>query len=143
MISKQGPPHRGRDVNLEESDALIRQIEAMAEPLGRRLYRGVLKTVARVWSPTEILDVDVLRKVLEQMQVGGTRVASIGCCVEHELAPKLWFPFSARYGSILWLKSTVWTVSGKSYSQLSKRRESPTETPVASSETHTLEVPAY
>ncbi len=60
------PP--GRDVNLEESNALIRQIEAMAEPLGKRLYRGVLKTVARVWSPTEILDADVLRKVFGQMQ---------------------------------------------------------------------------
>jgi hypothetical protein len=47
---------------------LVRQIEAMAEPLGRRLYRGLLKTVARVWSPTEILDADVLRKVLEQMK---------------------------------------------------------------------------
>jgi hypothetical protein len=60
-------PH-GRDVTLEESAALIRQIEAMAELLGRRLYRGVLKTVARVWSPTEILGADVLRRVLEQMK---------------------------------------------------------------------------
>jgi hypothetical protein len=57
-----------RDGNLEESNALIRQIEAMAEPLGRRLYRGVLKTVARVWGPKEIPDADVLRKVLEQMK---------------------------------------------------------------------------
>ncbi|HEY6770203.1 MAG TPA: hypothetical protein VI386_36135 [Candidatus Sulfotelmatobacter sp.] len=48
--------------------ALIRQIEAMAEPLGRRLYRGLLKAIARVWNPTEIREVDVLRKVLEQMQ---------------------------------------------------------------------------
>jgi hypothetical protein len=63
-----GAASQGQDVNLEESSALIRQIEAMAELLGRRLYRGVLRTVARVWSPTEILDGDVLRKVLEQMK---------------------------------------------------------------------------
>jgi hypothetical protein len=59
---------QGRDVSPEEASALIRQIEAMAEPLGRRLYRGLLKTVARVWNPTEIREADVLRKVLEQLQ---------------------------------------------------------------------------
>jgi hypothetical protein len=63
-----GVASQGQDVNVEESGALVRQIEAMAEPLGRRLYRGLLKTAARVWSPTEILDADVLRKVLEQMK---------------------------------------------------------------------------
>src|SRR5438034_4311723 len=47
---------------------LIRQIEAMAEPLGKRLYRGLLKNAARVWSPTEIRDAEVLRKVLQRMQ---------------------------------------------------------------------------
>jgi hypothetical protein len=60
-------PH-GRDLSAEEANALVRQIEAMAEPLGWRLYRGLLKTGARVWNPTEIHDADVLRKVLAQMQ---------------------------------------------------------------------------
>ncbi len=60
-------PH-GRDVSPEDASAFLRRIEAMAEPLGRRLYRGLLKTVARVWNPTEIREADVLRKVLEQMQ---------------------------------------------------------------------------
>jgi hypothetical protein len=44
------------------------QIEAMAEPLGRRLYRGILKTVARAWNPSEIREADVLNRVLAQMQ---------------------------------------------------------------------------
>ena len=57
-----------RDTSLEETNALIRQIEALAEPLGKRLYRGLLKTVARVWNPTEIHEGGVLRKVLEHMQ---------------------------------------------------------------------------
>lgn len=59
---------QGQDVSAEDANALVRQIEAMAEPLGWRLYRGLLKTGARVWNPTEIRDEDVLRKVLAQMQ---------------------------------------------------------------------------
>ena len=47
---------------------MVREIEPLAESLGKRLYRGILKRVARVWSPTEIRDSDVLRKVLAQMQ---------------------------------------------------------------------------
>jgi len=59
---------QGRDVSAEDASALVRQIEAMAEPLGWRLYRGLLRTGARVWNPAEIRDADVLRKVLAQMQ---------------------------------------------------------------------------
>ncbi len=59
---------QGRDMSAEDANVLVRQIEAMAEPLGWRLYRGLLKTGARVWNPTEIRDADVLRKVLAQMQ---------------------------------------------------------------------------
>jgi hypothetical protein len=54
----------------EELTAIVGQIEAMAEVLGRRLYRGVLKNIARVWNPTEIHDIDILRKVLERMHAG-------------------------------------------------------------------------
>jgi len=50
------------------TNALVGQIEAMAEPLGRRLYRGILKTVARAWNPSEIREADVLSRVLAQMQ---------------------------------------------------------------------------
>jgi hypothetical protein len=59
---------QGQDVGGEDTSALVRQIEAMAEPLGCRLYRGLLKTGARVWNPKEIRDAEVLRKVLAQMQ---------------------------------------------------------------------------
>jgi hypothetical protein len=48
--------------------SLVSQIEAMAEPLGRGLYRGLLKTVARVWQPAQITDPGLLKKVLEHMQ---------------------------------------------------------------------------
>jgi len=44
----------GWDESGKDTSALVCQIEAMAEPLGRRLYRGILKTVARAWNPSEI-----------------------------------------------------------------------------------------
>jgi SpoVK/Ycf46/Vps4 family AAA+-type ATPase len=50
-----------------EVNAVVQQIEAMAKPLGRGLYRGLLRSV-RVWSPNQIADPTVQRKVLEQMQ---------------------------------------------------------------------------
>ena len=76
----ENPPssadHRGNgaeprwDESVEDTSALIRQIEAMAESLGRRLYRGILKTTARAWNPSDIREADVLHKVLAQMQSG-------------------------------------------------------------------------
>jgi hypothetical protein len=51
-----------------QSSELVRQIEAMAEPLGRRLYRGVLRAQAKVWNPDQIQDIALQRKVLEHMQ---------------------------------------------------------------------------
>jgi len=47
---------------------LARQIEAMAEPLGRGLYRGLLKAVARAWKPGDVKEVAVLEKLLTHMQ---------------------------------------------------------------------------
>jgi Rad52/22 family double-strand break repair protein len=46
----------------------VAEIEAMAVPLGRGLYRGILRDLARVWNPREIEDTSVQRKVLEYMR---------------------------------------------------------------------------
>src|SRR5215472_12318949 len=43
---------------------LVRQIEALEKPLGKGLYRGLLKTVARVWRPSQVQDMALLRKLL-------------------------------------------------------------------------------
>ncbi len=51
-----------------EERRMIQQIEAMAEPLGKAMYRGLLKTIARVWRPSEIHDRAVLEKVSAAMQ---------------------------------------------------------------------------
>jgi hypothetical protein len=48
--------------------SLILQIEALAEPLGKRMYRGLLKRIARVWNRREIQDAGLQRQVLAQMQ---------------------------------------------------------------------------
>ncbi|MFZ0308312.1 MAG: AAA family ATPase [Candidatus Sulfotelmatobacter sp.] len=69
--SNPKPAPDGRDVSTEDANALVRQIREMAEPLGWRLYRGLLRTGARVWDPTQIRDANVLRKVLAQMQSAG------------------------------------------------------------------------
>jgi hypothetical protein len=61
----------GRETSVEDTSALVGQIEAMAERLGRRLYRGILRTVARAWNPSEIREADVLSRVLAQMQSAG------------------------------------------------------------------------
>lgn len=47
---------------------LAKEIERMAELLGRGLYRGLLRDLARVWNPREIQDVSLLERVLEHMR---------------------------------------------------------------------------
>jgi hypothetical protein len=48
--------------------SLILQIEALAEPLGKRMYRGLLKRIARVWNPRDIQDAALQQQVLAHMQ---------------------------------------------------------------------------
>ncbi len=64
------PAAQGRSERKDSGDAatLIRQIEALQEPLGRGLYRGLLRTVARAWKPNQVQDVAVLQRVLAHMQ---------------------------------------------------------------------------
>jgi hypothetical protein len=51
-----------------EAAALAKAIEGMAEPLGRGLYRGLLRDLARVWNPRQIQEISLLQKVLEHMR---------------------------------------------------------------------------
>ena len=51
-----------------EALALAKEIEGIAEALGRGLYRGLLRDLARVWNPREIEDISLLQKVLEHMR---------------------------------------------------------------------------
>lgn len=51
-----------------QAGSVVAEIEAMAAPLGRGLYRGILRDLARVWNPREIEDTSVQRRVLEYMR---------------------------------------------------------------------------
>jgi len=60
---------RGINGNTDgRNQTLVAEIEAMEKKIGHRLYRGLLKRVARAWSPQQIREVAVLEQVLTQMQ---------------------------------------------------------------------------
>jgi Rad52/22 family double-strand break repair protein len=47
---------------------VLREIEQMQQVVGKRMYRGLLKNVARVWSPKEIQDQAIQERVLAHIQ---------------------------------------------------------------------------
>jgi len=77
------PAPRGQNVSAENANALVRQIEAMAEPLGRRMYRGLLKRVARVWNPRDIQDGGIKQQVLAHMQAAERGFRRLDAAVEN------------------------------------------------------------
>lgn len=48
--------------------SFVPDIEQMEQRLGKRMYRGLLKTIARVWNPSDIQDPAIQQKVLAHMQ---------------------------------------------------------------------------
>jgi len=48
--------------------ASLDEIERMERSVGKRMYRGLLKTVARVWNPKDIQDPAIQHRVLAHMQ---------------------------------------------------------------------------
>lgn len=47
---------------------VVGEIERMENVVGKRMYRGLLKSVARVWNPRDIQDRSIQEKALAQMQ---------------------------------------------------------------------------
>jgi hypothetical protein len=47
---------------------LLREIEGMEKTVGKRMYRGILKSVARLWNPKDIHDKATQEKVLAHME---------------------------------------------------------------------------
>jgi hypothetical protein len=70
------------EITAGERGPLIRQIEAMAEPLGRSLYRGILKTAARAWQPAQIQDLLVLEAVLAGMKTAESGLRRLQAALE-------------------------------------------------------------
>ena len=63
-----GDSHRNGNGASVQGGSLVREIEQMERALGKRMYRGLLKTLARVWNPKDIQDPAIQQKVLAHMQ---------------------------------------------------------------------------
>jgi hypothetical protein len=63
-----GDGHHNGNGASAQGGSLVREIEQMEQALGKRMYRGLLKTVARVWNPKDIRDPAIKQKVLVHMQ---------------------------------------------------------------------------
>ena len=72
--AEQKPSERGGGNGQHNGDASVRQngifqeIEQMEQLVGKRMYRGLLKSVARVWNPIDIQEPEIQQKVLAHMQ---------------------------------------------------------------------------
>lgn len=60
--------HHAQASGHDDASGLIRQIESLEEPLGKGIYRGLLKTVARAWKPNQIQEHELLEKLLTHMR---------------------------------------------------------------------------
>jgi hypothetical protein len=65
-VNAGGCDHSGQGCVVGEK--VLREIEGMEKVIGKRMYRGILKTVARVWNPKDIQDKAIQEKVLAHMQ---------------------------------------------------------------------------
>ncbi len=63
-----GTGYRNGNGGSDQGDSLVRGIEQMEQALGKRMYRGLLKAVARAWNPKDIREPAVQHKVLAHMQ---------------------------------------------------------------------------
>jgi len=78
---------------------LVEQIRAMAEPLGKRLYRGLLKSGAMVWKPEDIGETSLLESVLRDMQAAQSALDRARALVEDggtECLSRVLYSFALR-----------------------------------------------
>jgi hypothetical protein len=78
--------HMGPETNRHRQNLVV-AIEAMEKKIGKRLYRGLLKNVARVWNPQQIQETAALEKVLAQMQGAERGIARLEAA-QARLAPE-------------------------------------------------------
>jgi ATPase family associated with various cellular activities (AAA) len=63
-----GSGNRHRNGGSDQGASVVREIEQMEQALGKRMYRGLLKAVARAWNPKDIREPAVQQKALVHMQ---------------------------------------------------------------------------
>jgi hypothetical protein len=81
-------PGNSEEMSTERAE-LIHQVEAMAEPLGKRLYRGLLKRVARAWTPSDVSEAAILRTLLADMQEGDQMLNQLAAILSERGSEKL------------------------------------------------------
>jgi len=95
LVRANGHTVNGRHSSPEMNgyrQSTILAIEAMEGKIGKRFYRGLLKHVARAWSPQQIQETAVLEKVLAQMegaQRGLTRLNAAQAKLRPETAQRI------------------------------------------------------
>jgi hypothetical protein len=67
MAQMGNQTHRNGPTQGEQRE-LVQRIEGMADVLGKGLYRGLLKSIAMAWKPSDVTNNVVLEKVLTHMQ---------------------------------------------------------------------------
>ena len=90
LVRANGHSDNGEPLNHQTNghrQTLVAAIEAMEGKIGKRFYRGLLKRVARAWSPEQIQETAVLEKVLAQMQ-GAERGITRLKAAQARLAPE-------------------------------------------------------
>jgi hypothetical protein len=61
----------------------------MAHGLGKGLYRGLLKSVARAWNPADVKDCNILKRLLSQMQAAERGLSRLEAAYLHTGAEPL------------------------------------------------------
>jgi hypothetical protein len=78
-----GNSEQNEDNGVSDQGAnLVREIEQMEQALGKRMYRGLLKAVARAWSPKDIREPEIRQKVLVHMQAAERGLRRLGAALD-------------------------------------------------------------
>jgi hypothetical protein len=65
-VANAGGDHSGQGFVVAEK--VLCEIKGMEKVIGKRMYRGILKSVARVWNPKDIQEKPIQERVLAHMQ---------------------------------------------------------------------------
>jgi hypothetical protein len=77
-----GSTENSETIQAPSNQQMVGEIEALAQTLGRGLYRGVLRDLAKVWNPREIQEVATQKKVLEYMHAAERGLERLGTALE-------------------------------------------------------------
>jgi hypothetical protein len=79
-----------------QPSSVIDEIEGMAEQLGRGLYRGLLRDLARVWTPRQIREISLQQRVLEHMRSAERGLKRLEAALD-KLGPEALIPVLKQY----------------------------------------------